>query len=159
MSDQIPHDYSKQDVIDLANWLMAENAYFNNWIHSAMYEKQTELIGQLHDAREWNDYLARVYSELQVRASDTSKANAMVLDIAMELAEIVKTLSRAPRIPTELSASGHDEVPMHIDFVRVDNAIAELTRITRYLNVTGKSGGPKLRELQRRTEDSNGSRL
>jgi hypothetical protein len=158
MSEQIPHDYSKQDVINLANWLMAEDAYFNNWIHSAMYEKQTELTGQLHDAREWNDYLARVYSELQVRASDTSKANAMVLDIAMELAEIVKTLSRAPRIP-ELSASGHDEVPMHIDFVRVDNAIAELTRITRYLNVTGKSGGPKLRELQRRTEDSNGSRL
>ena len=83
----------------------------------------------------------------------------MVLDIAMELAEIVKTLSRAPRIPTELSASGHDEVPMNFDFVRVDNAIAELTRITRYLNVTGKSGGPKLRELPRRTEDSNGSRL
>ena len=159
MSEQIPHDYSKQDVINLANWLMAEDTYLNNWIHSAMYEKQTELIGQLDDAREWNDYLARVYSELQVRASDTSKANAMVLDIAMELAEIVKTLSRAPRIPTELSASGHDEVPMHIDFVRVDNAIAELTRITRYLNVTGKSGGPKLRELPRRTEDSNGSRL
>jgi hypothetical protein len=159
MSEQIPHDYSKQDVIDLANWLMAEDAYFNNWIHSAMYEKQTELTGQLHDAREWNDYLARVYSELQVRASDTSKANAMVPDIAMELAEIVKTSSRGPEIPSELAASGHDEVPMHIDFVRVDNAIAELTRITRYLNVTGKSGGPKLRELQRRTEDSNGSRL
>jgi hypothetical protein len=150
MSDQIPHDYSKQDVIDWANWLMAEDAYFNNWIRSAMYEKQTELIGQLDDAREWNDYLVRVYSELQVPASDTSKANAMVLDIAMELAEIVKTLSRAPRIPGELAASGHDEVPMHFDFVRVDNAIDELTRITRYLNVTGKSGGPKLREVQRR---------
>src|ERR1700694_3923651 len=159
MSLQIPHGYSKQDVIDLGNWLMAEDAYFNNWIRSAMYEKQTELTGQLHDARAWNEYLVRVNSELRARASDTSKANAMVLDIAMELAEIVKTLSRAPEIPSELSASGHDEVPTNIDFVRVDNAIAELTRITRYLNVTGKSGGPKLRALQRRTEDANGSRL
>jgi len=63
----------------------------------------------------------------------------MVLDIAMELAEFVKTLSRAPEIPSELAASGHDEVPMNFDFVRVDNAIDELTRITRYLNVTGKA--------------------
>ena len=68
----------------------------------------------------------------------------------MELAEIVKTLSRAPEIPSELAASGHDEVPMNFDFVRVDDAIDELTRFTRYLNVTGKSGGPKRREVQRR---------
>jgi len=54
-------------VIDWENWLMAERANFNNWIRSAMYEKQTELIGQLDDAREWNEYLVRVYSELQVR--------------------------------------------------------------------------------------------
>src|ERR1700736_1471204 len=79
MSDQIPHDYSQQDVIDWVNWLMAEDAYFNNWIRSAIYEKQTEPLGQLDDAREWNEYLVRVYSELQVRASDISKANAMVL--------------------------------------------------------------------------------
>jgi hypothetical protein len=75
MSDQIPHDYSKQDVIDLANWLMAENAYFNNWIHSAMYEKQTELIGQLHDARDgtstWYGCIANSKCALRIPARRT----------------------------------------------------------------------------------------
>lgn len=70
MSYTLPDHYTKHDVISVAQWLMAEDAYDNNWIHSAMYEKQSELTAKLRDAREWNGYLAGINAELLERVAE-----------------------------------------------------------------------------------------
>ncbi|POX97153.1 hypothetical protein C3469_24360 [Mycobacterium kansasii] len=67
------------DVIDLAQWLIAENGYYTNCIHSAWYQNQTELTAKLHEAQERNERLATANTELQERLDSLTEADATLL--------------------------------------------------------------------------------
>ena len=67
MLSGIASDYTKQDVIKLAQWLIAENAYYTNYVHSAMDHKQKELTAKLREAQEPNEHLAAANDELHER--------------------------------------------------------------------------------------------
>jgi hypothetical protein len=58
MLSPVESDYTTQDVINLAQWLIAENTYYTNYIHSAMYQTQVELTAKLHETQQRNEHLA-----------------------------------------------------------------------------------------------------
>ncbi|ORV80861.1 hypothetical protein AWC11_27785 [Mycobacterium interjectum] len=88
MLSGIASDYTKQDVIKLAQWLIAENAYFTTYVHSAMYHKQEELTAHLREAQERNEHLAAANDELHERVNSLTEAYAMLIGDAMNLAEL-----------------------------------------------------------------------
>ncbi len=92
MLPDIANDHTTQDVIDLAQWLIAENAFYTNYIHSEMYRKQMELTAELREAQEHNEYLAAANTELQERTATLTEAYAVLFGDAMNLAEIKQNM-------------------------------------------------------------------
>jgi Mg2+ and Co2+ transporter CorA len=88
MLSGIASDYTKQDVIKLAQWLIAENACHTNHVHSAMYHKQKELTAELREAQERNEHLVAANDELQERVNSLTEAYATLIGDAMNLAEL-----------------------------------------------------------------------
>jgi len=88
MLGDIANRYTTQELINMAQWLIAENTHYTNYIHAAMYRKQMELVAQLHQTHEDNDHLASVNSELEERIATLTEAYATLLGDAMDLAEI-----------------------------------------------------------------------
>lgn len=81
MPSDIPDDYTRQDVINLAQWLIAENTHL-------MSRKQIELTARLQDAQERNDDLVSANNELQDRIKTLSEAYATLIGDAINLAEV-----------------------------------------------------------------------
>ena len=52
MSTGVPDNYTKHDVINLAQWLIGEKTHYTNYIDSAMYQKQMELTAKLREAQD-----------------------------------------------------------------------------------------------------------
>ncbi len=82
------HTDTTDELINTAQWLIAENTYYTNYIHAAMYGKQMELVAQLHEAGEQNDRLAAANSELEERIATLTEAYAKLFGDAIDLAEI-----------------------------------------------------------------------
>lgn len=87
MPTGIPESYTRDDVINLAQWLIAEKTHYTNYIHSANYQKQMELTAKLHEAQDRNEHLAAANSELQERLDNLTEAYATLIGDAMNLAE------------------------------------------------------------------------
>lgn len=88
MTSAVESDDSKQDVINLAQWLIAETTYYTNYIHAAMYQKQMELTAKLHDTQQSNEHLVAANTELQERINSITEAYATLIGDAMNLAEL-----------------------------------------------------------------------
>jgi hypothetical protein len=95
----VPIDYTKQDVINLAQWLVAENAFYTNYIHAAMYQKQMELTAKLREVRDRNEQLVSANTELRERLDSLTEAYAALIGEAMNLAELKE------RMPTPFGDS------------------------------------------------------
>jgi hypothetical protein len=92
MLGDIANRYTTQELINMAQWLIAENTHYTNYIHAAMYRKQMELVAQLHQTHEDNEHLASVNSELEERIATLTEAYATLFGDAMDLAEIKQHL-------------------------------------------------------------------
>ena len=89
MGDISNHDtYTTNELINVAQWLFAENIYYANRFHAAMYRKQMELVAQLHETRQHTEHLAAANIELQERLATLTDAYATLFGDAMDLAEI-----------------------------------------------------------------------
>ncbi len=82
------NDQSTPEAISLAQWLIAESAFYTNYIHSAMYRRQMELTAELQEAQEHNERLAAANAELQERITNLTEAYATLFGDAMNLTEI-----------------------------------------------------------------------
>ncbi|TXI57972.1 hypothetical protein [Mycolicibacter arupensis] len=99
MPTSIPADFTKDDVVNPAQWLIAENGYYADYLGSAMYQKQMELTAELHQVRERNEHLTTENTQLRERLGRLTVAFVTLIGDAMRLANLDKhpsTPSRAP---------------------------------------------------------------
>jgi predicted transcriptional regulator len=86
MPNSVPHEYGRQDVIDLAQWLIAEN------VHS-VHRQQMELAAKLQEAQDRNKDLVTANNELQERVSSLTEAYATLIGDGVSLAAVKEHLS------------------------------------------------------------------
>jgi hypothetical protein len=100
--DDISNDDTSttDELINLAQWLFAENSYYANHFRAEMYRKHMELVAQLHEARQHTEHLAAANIELQERLATLTDAYATLFGDAMDLAEIRQ------HMPTALAMGG-----------------------------------------------------
>ncbi len=84
MPGETPDAYSTDEPINVAQWLIAENTHYTNYIHAAMYRKQMELVARLHQAREHNERLAAANAKLEERVAALTGARATLFGDAQE---------------------------------------------------------------------------
>jgi predicted nuclease with TOPRIM domain len=77
----VPNDYTTQDVIKLAQWLIAQNTHL-------MYREQNELTAKLQESQERNEHLVTANNKLQERLNSLTEAYATLVGDAMNLAEV-----------------------------------------------------------------------
>jgi len=88
MMGEAANDCTAQQLIDVAQWLIAEKTFHTNYIHASMYRKQMELTSQLCEAQKHSEHLAAANTELQERVATLTEAYAALFGEAMNLAEI-----------------------------------------------------------------------
>ncbi len=92
MTGDISNKDATDNLIDVARWLIAENAHHANHIHVGMRRKQMELVAQLHDAREHNERLSTANTALEERVAALTEAYATLVGDAFDLAELKQHL-------------------------------------------------------------------
>jgi hypothetical protein len=97
MLNHTANDYTAQQQIDLARWLIAENTFSTNYVHAVMYRKQMQLNAELHEALENCEHLAAVNTELRERVTSVTEAYATLVGDAMNLADLKQHVPTAFR--------------------------------------------------------------
>ena len=109
----IPESYTSDDVVNLAQWLIAEKTPYTNYIHSGMYQKQMVLTAKLHEAQDRNEHLAVANSELHEHLDSLTEAYATLIGDAMSLAEVKAACQ--PPFPTPIRSGAHRLRPRCVD--------------------------------------------
>lgn len=87
MPPDIAQGRTPQEVIDVAQWLIAENAFYTNYIHAGMYETQMKIVAELRAVQERNEQLTDANAELRERLTILTEAYGTLFGDKMSLAE------------------------------------------------------------------------